>query len=72
MSFIAWSKGNTNMYTHESEEKINPINIKEVKLDRDYYYTTIIVETVSPSAIPCFFKSKYDTLDRQVQSRYKR
>lgn len=69
INLIAWSSGNKNFYTHKIEEGVSPLDVVEPDLSKYYFNETTVIETVTPSIIPLFFESKFDTISTELKSR---
>lgn len=74
ISILAWSKGNTNEYEIKTETDIMYSNVeaelgKAPEPNKEYFYKTVVIETVSPGKFPGTFESKLDTITHEIMSK---
>jgi len=69
MTAVAWINGNENFFTYEYREEINPLKIKDPDINKSYYNTIVVIETITPSSTPLVFESKYDTISSGIIER---
>ena len=72
MTAIAWSNGNEKYITHKNKEYVSPMEASKPDPDKDYFYETVVIETITPSETFLMFESKFDTLSHGFKSKNKR